>query len=311
MGQDIREAIEDALRTGADLGPIIGAFFRIAHDASKHNQSQMLEWLDVPLRAHPPERTANLAVLAGAFVEIGADPKRFPRTVFDRLGEALGAISGADDELPEWYFLFERAAMAYLSSSPEARRTLPQKVALIASLRRYQERYGFLGKMLQVLDGEPLVVIHPKLGQGFRFVMHGIADNFQLHVLLLAALAGEGPERIPGELPSADAVAAASDGEPAGKASVRSSWQLANWFALRDDGELDVADPDRSWIWNEGVPADIAALEGTRVVLLGPSTIQRGWNAHRVFPGMPGKLEGPIAMDAAEVRALLAKMKPS
>ena len=190
--------------------------------------------------------------------------------------------------------------MACLSRSAELRRTLPQKAALTARLRRYSERYGFLGKMLAVLDDEPLVVLHPKTARGFRFVMGGIADNFQLHLLLLAALAGEGPDQIPGTVPPTEAVAASSDGVMEGTPpAVQSRWQLANWFALRADAEIDVEDKDKSWIWNEGVPADIAPFEGSRVVLIGPSTIQRGWRAGRAFSGDGGKARATRADSAS------------
>jgi hypothetical protein len=77
---------------------------------------------------------------------------------------------------------------------------------------------------------------------------------------------------------------------------------------LREGGEIDAQDYARSWIWNEGVPADIAAFEGTRVVLIGLSTIQRSWNAGRVFSAMTPKLESLGAMAQDEVRSLLAKM---
>lgn len=60
---------------------------------------------------------------------------------------------------------------------------------------------------------------------------------------------------------------------------------------------------------NEGVPADIAKFEGVRVVLIGPGTIQRGWNAQRVFPGMVGKLGGPAVLPSDEVRRMLSAME--
>ena len=49
-------------------------------------------------------------------------------------------------------------------------------------------------------------------------------------------------------------------------------------------------------------------FEGTRIVLLGPSTIARSWSAGRVFDGMAALIdrEGVIARD--EVEALLARI---
>jgi hypothetical protein len=313
-GESELAALEAALRTGGDVGACIGPYYRVAVNANPATRSEMLAALDAPLREYPCERIGQVGILAGALVECGADPHAFPAAVFDRLLEQLGRIKDANDEteLPEGYHLLERAAMACLSRSPELRAHLPQKAALLSKIQRYSEKYGFLGKMLAVLDAEPLLVLHPATQRGFRFEISGIADNFQLHTLLLGALAGDGPDRVPGERPAPESIRASSDGPLSEKvASVTSRWQLANWFGLREGGALDTKDYDRTWIWNEGVPADIAKLEGTRVVLIGPSTIQRGWNAGRVFSGMPGKLEPRGTLSAAEAGALLAKMLPS
>lgn len=298
------------LASGADIRPVVGAFMGLARDSGDETKAQMLAAVEKRIAAHPAERIGFLAILAGAIVEMGGDPKDFPPSVFDRLAQYLETIEGPDDEreLPEAYYLLEKGAMACLSRSAELRASLPQKPLLLSRIKRYQERYGFLGKMLNVLDGEPLVVLHPESGRGFRFTMSGIADNFQLHLLLHGALAGKGPDRIEGVVPSADALSQGSDGEW-GQSSAHSKWQLANWFGLRPGGAIDREDYQRTWIWNEGTPSDIAAFEGTRVVLIGPSTIERSWNANRVFPGMVGKLEGPTRVAPDEVRSLLSRME--
>jgi hypothetical protein len=70
-----------------------------------------------------------------------------------------------------------------------------------------------------------------------------------------------------------------------------SEWQLANWTGLLPDREIDTASCNRDWIWNEGVPADIARFEGTRTVLIGKSTMTRSWNGERVFAGMEAMLD--------------------
>ncbi|NOU33386.1 MAG: hypothetical protein HOO96_36275, partial [Polyangiaceae bacterium] len=118
-----------------------------------------------------------------------------------------------------------------------------------------------------------------------------------------------GPHGFPGEPPSAAAIAASTDGssEDGGEA-VESDWQLAHWMGLREGGVIDDQDHDRSWIWNEGFPAEISAFEGSRTVLVGPSRIQRGWRAGRIFSGMKGRVEVLGAMPEPEVRALLGRI---
>jgi hypothetical protein len=316
---NILEALDEALRKSEGVDGVVRAFYDLAGTADGETRDRMLTSLERFLREYPGECTATVAVLAGAFVELGADPKAFPAAVFDRLVEVLEAIEvddaagskDADAEEsgpPECFYEFERAAMACLSRSPELRRALPQKRAIVANLRRYEERYGFLGKMIQVLDDEPLVLVSLVTGKGYRFRMHGIADNFQLHALLLGALAGG---ELAGIAPSREALAAAGEGpfiRDAAEPTVQSDWQLANWTGARAGFALGEMRFKETWIWNEGVPADIAAFEGTRVVLLARSTYTRSWNATRVFPGMRGALEGPVAMPEDEVRGLLRRM---
>jgi hypothetical protein len=54
------------------------------------------------IRVHAIERAAHVAVLAGALVELGADPRVFPPAVFDWLLAQLDTSRAPDDdrELP-------------------------------------------------------------------------------------------------------------------------------------------------------------------------------------------------------------------
>jgi hypothetical protein len=275
---------------------------------------EMLHDLELVLRELPPDGTGPLALLAGAVVEIGGPPRQFPAIVFDRIAEWFGAVRAQpvdareDFALPEAFWAYERAAMAALSRSAELRRTLPQRADILARTCRYQERYGFTGKMLSVLDDEPLIVLHPTTARGWHCRIAGIADNFQLHSLLLARLAGDGPERIASTQPSVTAIAAFTTGDPASRDGVHSDWQLANYTALRPGSVIDHASRNRTWIWNEGFPAEIAPFEGVRTVVIGPSSIQRNWPAGRLFAGMPGSLNviGRVADAGALIDRILA-----
>ncbi len=294
-------ALDEALR-GDEVDPnIVQALCN-----EKADRETILDRLDAPIRAYPPHRVTLLALGAGALVEQGADARRFPPAVFEALAKMLETIDGPDDEreLPESFFAMEQAALACFAQSAEVRAHFSERVRLRELLRRYDERYGFIGKMVQVLDGESIVVVHVPSRVGVRFVMTGIADNFQLHTLLLGALAGS---RVPGEPPSPVAVAAAGEG-PAAERTVTSGWQLAQWTGLREGGVAGPDDTD-SWIWNEGVPADIAPFDGERVVLIGDGTIERSWNATRTFPAMAGRLEETETLTVAEVDALLAAIQ--
>lgn len=297
------EALDEALSSGGQTDEVVRALFFEARSAGESEKNDLLASLDIRIRSYPPERIVCVAMLAGALVELGADVQKFPLSVFDHMLAHLDLIQGAEDEteLPESYYALERAAIACLSRSAELRKNLPQKPFILAKLVRYQERYGFLGKMLQVLDDEPLLVLHPKARRGFRCMIHGVADNFQLHVLLLGALEGKG---VNGQLQSREALAAASDASEPSEATAQSDWQLVNWFGLRT-GMVD----HESWIWNEGVPADIATFDGLRVVLIDTSKIQRSWDAQRVFPGMIGRLANLVVLENAEADRLLNELE--
>jgi hypothetical protein len=287
------------------------AYYRAAVSLRGPELDAAVAQLDHVLRVGPVELVSLVAILAGALVERGADPKAFPGTVFDLLVELLATIETPESEieLPPQFYVLEQGAMAALSRSPELRRTFPQKPTLMERIQRYSERYGFLGKMLTVIDNEPIVVLHPSSGRGFRFQMSGVADNFQLHVLLLGALAGDASDCISGIVPDPASLAASRDGDVYGEAlSVASSWQLTCWPALHEDATLDGVDCTQHWIWNEGTPSEITHFDGTRVILIGPSAIQRSWNAPRVFPGMHGVLDLLGVMSADESQALLAEI---
>jgi hypothetical protein len=103
-------------------------------------------------------------------------------------------------------------------------------------------------------------------------------------------------------------VDAASDGPVEDVPGVQSDWQLASFPAVRADGSISGQDEMTHWIWNEGFPAEIATFEGTRLIAVGPSTIQRSWNAPRIFAGMTGWLRVEERLPTPEAVALLARM---
>jgi hypothetical protein len=190
----------------------------------------------------------------------------------------------------------------YLCQREDVRAMLPDRDRLIAAVEPMRERIGtahWLYGLLLVLDNEPLVVLHRASGRGFRVTVSGIGDNFQLHTLLAAALVGEGSAGgLPGRRPAAEEIAAASDGE-----------QIEPPGGIR--GCFNLVDAYGEWIWNEGRPADIPPLEGTRVVVLDPPPYERSWNACRAYPLMRPtvRVDGPLPAD--EAARWLAMVKPS
>jgi hypothetical protein len=168
--------------------------------------------------------------------------------------------------------------------------------------------------MLQVLDDEALLVLHVEQRKGFEIRISGIADNFQLHILLAGAIIGlPAKGLVAGQAPSQRAVAECRDAhtEKRGGEIVVGPFNLYNWTALQPDGSLPEGqgmDGAAHWIWNEGCPADIAVFAGGRVVLLGPPPYHRQWRAGRPFAGMPGELTVERQLTEAEVSAWLHQL---
>jgi hypothetical protein len=207
---------------------------------------------------------------------------------------ALDAVSG--------YCL---GTIAHLARSPAARQRHGQRTDLLAKLNAVRwdtGNTGFLWKMLQVLD-EELVILAPAFRIGWRVRITGVPDNFQLHALIAGHLVGQFDDgKYPGVVGTHDrpaqgpgvplapwAIATQMNAPCTGREpGFYSKLQLWNWTALQKDFTLptDLVAAREHWIWNEGVPADIVPFAGTRIVLLGPSSIERNWNGGRIFAFM-------------------------
>ena len=168
--------------------------------------------------------------------------------------------------------------------------------------------------MLQVLDDEPLLVLHVEQRKGFDIRISGIANNFQLHTLLAGAIIGSPAKgMVTGEAPSKRAVAECRDsvvGHDGGD-NVTGAFNLWNWVGLQPNGRLPDGQTERSghWIWNEGCPADIIPFESRRVVLLGPPPYVRHWRAGRPFHAMVGELTVEHRLSEGEVADWLNRLR--
>lgn len=208
---------------------------------------------------------------------------------------------------------FSLAAIAMLSRSAESRAASRLRTSLRKSLDELGGQYGHAGElwiMMQVLDDEPLLILHPAQGKGYRVRISGLADNFQLHTLMADALVGRFSRRwLRGRRPAAKEAATARGGSTGkGEVHAHGSFNLWTWRGLRPDGTLPEPMESTHWIWNEGVPADIPEFEGGRVVLLGPPPYARSWNAVRKFSHMVGDLRLEAVLTQDEVRASLARI---
>jgi hypothetical protein len=298
----------------------VHAFHR-AGDAELHAGGPLLAAV---LPHLPPGPRSTAAVLVGACVERGADPVRCAPPVLDAGHEALAAALGfvrawqrehggppPDPEEGEpspqvldrfgapavvaWWTArpWETACVAMLGA-PAVRAGLPRRAERLRLARELDGACGggFRSLLYALLlpDGEPLVVLHRRSRTGWMMRMHGIGDVFQLHTLLADVLIGGG--RLPGEAPSAEAVAVCRT-EPG---------------QVTTSGAFDLVAADGSRLWNEGSPGDIPPVDGARVLVVDPPAYQRSWPAGRFFPGVPGDLSLERPLTPAETDHWFARV---
>jgi len=235
---------------------------------------------------------------------------RFGQSVAERLPDNASAFNALEP--------LGMGAIAMLSQSAEARkqarRAYPGLSALADDLAAYHERAAFLSKILNVLDDERLVVLHPSEKKGYQVTIGGIATNFELFILMADALIGDSAGGwLSGKKPDPAVVAACRDQplETANGKRATGAFNFYNWKALQSDGALP--DPkdfaaSKDWIWMEGTPTDIQKFEGTRVILLGPPPYARALKPGRCFEGMIANLRVDSQLPEAAVEEWLKKM---
>jgi hypothetical protein len=313
-----------AARAGEEFGPHLRGVIQAAASASPQELDKAATVVVDAAAEAVPRAGGWLAILAGALAEEGARVDGSP--VVERLsGIASGALAFADawgegppspDEKPTaeifgraraalgerasiamqcWFALpqFSMSAVTLLSRSVETRAAVEPVDPVVDQAAEYWEQLDYVRDLRRVLDDEPLLVLDRATGQGWSVVITGLGDNFQLHTLLGGALIGRDLDGVP---PDPRWIRCMSSGgvEPG-------TPPVVGWWNLVDaHGET---------IWNEGVPADIPVVSGTRVVVLDPPSYERSWSPGRRFPSMPGRLTVETAYDAEDLDGWWASIK--
>jgi hypothetical protein len=284
----------------------------------------------------PPGRDAIVAVLIGACVERGADPRVCAQPILEQArvaidgavdfcnrwpleegetypqqvgetppGELYEPLGGIDDPAARaavigWWTLpiWQSAVAAVLSYKDVRKRLLPDD-EFFWRARDVAATTGvgtFLAQSLAVVDDARLVVVHRPTLEGFEFVMSGIADNFQLHTLLAGRLVS--PGHLPGVAPSPEAVTACLAAPGAA-------------YEYDGVGSFNLVAPDGTWIWNEGWPCDIPLVENSRLLILDPPPYERTWHAARAFVGMSAQLNLERRISEDGVKRWMSHVQPA
>jgi hypothetical protein len=150
---------------------------------------------------------------------------------------------------------------------------------------------AFLEQVALVLDDEQLIVIDPASQRGLRVTISGISDNEQLYTLLASVLAEHGFTGIEPPLPSWLDWSSGDKSEEV--------YRRMRLF----DGQGKHVHP-KDW------PADIGALDGTRVVVVHPPD-ECNWRKGRPFPVMVPSMVPDSELSRAEVTAWLERIEPA
>ncbi len=287
---------------------IVGAMIESGHDPEPA-RAAMLGALQTTLPA-----CATLAEEAEAAVgepdeDLDVNDDAIDEWLADQRAHALNEAAGRHPAaLEAWQRLHEiwPGAIALLSVDPQARAEASELAPVAERIEEVHEAAGWLRAMLTVLDEEPYVAIEPGTRTGIVGRMSGIVENFQLNTLLM----DEFPRDEPRVSKAAVAVARGSGPQQIDE-TVTGVWNLYTYAALRPGGELpDATDRDYAgtWIWNEGMPADIPVLDGHRVILLGPAEPVRSWPAQRMFLKLPARLTAEV-LDESALDAWMAKIE--
>jgi hypothetical protein len=283
---------------------IVGAMIEAGHDPQPA-RAAMLGALQTTLPLCASMVDDARAEVGEPDPELDLNDDAIDEWLADQHAHALNEVAGRrPSALEAWRRLHEiwPGAIALLSVDPAARAEASELAEVAEKIEEVHEAGGWLRAMLTVLDEEPYVAIDPSTRTGIVGRMSGIVENFQLSTLLMDEFPRDEP-RV-----SKPAVAVARGNGPQQiEETVTGVWNLYSYGALLPGGELAEA-TDReyadTWIWNEGMPADIPVLDGHRVILLGPASSERSWPAQRMFLKLPARMTAEL-LDDKELGAWL------
>jgi len=196
--------------------------------------------------------------------------RRWPRKALPP--DEVARFAGAWFLLDDWM-----SAMNGLLVRRDVRAGLAHRDELIRLVRRLDplrpDMLGLAG-LLDVLDDEPLVVVHRARRRAFRLTVSGVGDNFQLHTLIADTLSRNG--LVEDITPEPDWVAAATTGPPDASDRTRALFQLT--------------DGDGMAIPIDARPALIPLHRGRRVLVIDPPAYGRSWDLGRSYDDMVPEL---------------------
>jgi hypothetical protein len=182
-----------------------------------------------------------------------------------------------------------------------------ERLAELVSAMRDSDAH-WLDVLLGAQMGVEWLVLCPVESRGFRVALDGIVGNFDLHALLADALV---PRGIAGERNPIDVIARVrGETSVSSRDFVTGTWNLYTARAAGFDLGDPRAAPVGTWVWGEGLPRDVPAVNGVRTLLVGPPAYARTWSISRTFSALPARIDVVREIDRAEVDAALGGLDP-
>ena len=193
------------------------------------------------------------------------------------------------------------SAMAHSRDFRAAMGSRAEVLAGATALAGDLKRAHWLRGLCLVCDEEPLLVLDPSSGRGYRMTMSGVGDNYQLHTLLADRLMGRGlGGLLDAQPPEASWVRAATTGStgPFGP-------------SMPIMRRLRLFDGRGTYIAPEGWPADIEPLDGMRVLVLHPPLESYGWQNGRSYVSLLPALQLEREIEPSEAAQWFSRIEPA
>ncbi|MEO3829989.1 hypothetical protein [Actinomadura sp. B10D3] len=335
----VDRTVQAAMVEDQSFSNLLPQLMQATENASPAEMNAALPRLAEGVTESPPNLGGWLAIVTGTWIEYGAGPAPVGAAVIERVTEVTAAAlafakawedaaagkpppdmqeeqpsqevfdtvapvlgDGAVTAMMSWFALphFAMAGCTVLQMAPSVRAGLADRDFRVFAAGKAAQHLGRMDHyqaLLRVLDGERVLVLDRASRQGWTVTIGGIGDNFQLHVLLAGALIGR-PGGLTGDRPAPEIIACFLNADvPPGRPIISSPW--------------DLADAHGEPIWNEGVPADIPLVNGSRVVVIDPPSYERTFPAGRRFPLMPAALRVNGMHQPEDLAAWWPHIKPA
>ncbi len=287
--------------------------------SAKAELDTLLSEVAALIRDGDPFRTSSIAVNCGTLVEMGGDPalvaphllaalpkhltlaQRATDATFDTDPDAVRARAGLT------YFML--ATMAVLCRGAAFRQTAranPEIVVGTEALREEHNETNFVAQVLGLTDDLDLVVLAPNETKGFRVKCEAVATCAHLFSLLQAALIGGG--HLAGEPLDEEVVGVATGETP----HTRILHDHARFHFVTWHGSLDNGLDSLITLPVEETPSYVSALDGQRIILVGPSQLGgRSWDSNffaNIHDALRSRVEIVEVLSEAEARRWLERI---